>query len=63
MVWDPSKSFPPLKSVLFTHNMLGATYYTEPGLTSSQPRGVLLYANQMIPPTASNFYWEVRKPF
>eukprot|EP00092_Neocalanus_flemingeri_P030552 GFUD01033172.1.p1 GENE.GFUD01033172.1~~GFUD01033172.1.p1 ORF type:complete len:4225 (-),score=861.78 GFUD01033172.1:307-12981(-) len=59
MVWDPSKTFPPLKSVLFTHNMLGITYYNEPALNTGQPRGILIYANQMIPPSANNFYWEV----
>ena len=59
MVWDPSKTFPPLKSVLFTHNMLGITYYNEPILNTGQPRGILIYANQMIPPSSNNFYWEV----
>jgi E3 ubiquitin-protein ligase HECTD4 len=59
MVWDPSKTFPPLKAVLFTHNMLGITYYSEPSVGSVTPRGILVYSNQMIPPSVNNFYWEV----
>ena len=59
MVWDPAKNFPPLKAVLFTHNMLGITYYSEPVLGTGTPRGILVYGNQMIPPSVNHFYWEV----
>jgi len=59
MVWDPAKTFPPLKAVLFTHNMLGITYYSEPLVSSGTPRGILVYGNQMIPPSVNHFYWEV----
>ena len=59
MVWDPSKTFPPLKSVLFSHNMHGITYYDDPGNNAGQPRGILAYASQMIPSTVNNFYWEL----
>ena len=60
-VWDPCKTFPPLKAVLFSHNMLGITYYDDPGTNTGHPRGILAYANQMIPHSAhvNNFYWEV----
>ena len=59
MVWDPSRTFPPLKSVLFSHNMSGITFYDDPGSNSGLPRGILAYANQMIPAHVNNFYWEV----
>ena len=59
MVWDPSRTFPPLKSVLFSHNMLGITYYDDPGTNTGQPRGILTFANQMIPSHVNNFYWEL----
>ena len=59
MVWDPSKTFPPLKSLLFSHNMNGITYYGDPGNSTGQPRGLLIYANQMIPSHVNNFYWEL----
>ena len=59
MIWDPSKTFPPLKSVLFSHNMHGITYYEDPGNNAGQPRGVFVYANQKIPSNALNFYWEL----
>ena len=59
MIWDPSKSFPPLKSVLFSHVMHGITFYDDPGNNAGQPRGVFIYANQKIPSNALNFYWEL----
>ena len=59
MIWDPSKVFPPLKSVLFSHNMLGITYYDDPGNNTGHPRGILVYSNQMIPQNTNNFYWEL----
>ena len=59
MIWDPSKSFPPLKSVLFSHNMNGITYYEDPGNNAGYPRGLFVYANQKIPSNALNFYWEL----
>ena len=59
MTWDSNKTFPALKSVLFTHNMLGITYYSEPTAVSGMPRGIFVYTNQMIPQAANHFYWEV----
>ena len=59
MTWDPSKTFPPLKSTLFTHNMQGITYYSEPAAVSGIPRGIFVYSNQMIPQSTNQYYWEV----
>ena len=59
MIWDSTKTFPPLRSVLFTHNMLGITYYSEPVLGTGAPRGIFVYGNQMIPQSANFFYWEI----
>ena len=39
--------------------MLGATYYADPSHIAGLPRGVMLYASQMIPSHAKNFYWEL----
>ena len=59
MSWDASKTYPTLKSVLFTHNMLGITYYSEPVGSQGGPRGLFVYSNQLIPPSTNHFYWEV----
>ena len=59
MTWDASKTYPVLKSALFTHNMLGITYYSEPVGSQGGPRGLFVYGNQPIPPSINHFYWEV----
>ena len=56
--WQLSRSFPPLRSLLLTHNQLGLTYYSDPVGAPGLPRGAFVYATHPLPSDTSS-YWEL----
>ncbi|XP_076346000.1 putative E3 ubiquitin-protein ligase HECTD4 isoform X3 [Tachypleus tridentatus] len=59
MTWNPTRSFPPLRSSLFSHGMTSILFLGDPSVGSGLPRGTFVYASQPIPPQAPSFYWEL----
>lgn len=59
IVWDASRSFPPVRSCFFSHGMTGITFLGDPSVGTGLPRGTMVYAAQPIPSQAPSFYWEL----
>lgn len=49
IVWDASRSFPPVRSCFFSHGMTGITFLGDPSVGTGLPRGTMVYAAQPIP--------------
>jgi hypothetical protein len=49
ITWDTSRSFPPVRSCLFSHGLTVVTFLGDPSAGSGLPRGTLVYASQPIP--------------
>ena len=56
--WQLSRPFPPLRSLLLTHNQLGLTFYSDPVGGPGLPRGAFVYASHPLPVDTSS-YWEL----
>ncbi|KAL3856755.1 hypothetical protein ACJMK2_011476 [Sinanodonta woodiana] len=59
MMWDSCRSFPPVRSCLFSQGQTIITFLGDPSAGSGLPRGTLVYANLPIPQQAPSFYWEL----
>ncbi|XP_071790886.1 probable E3 ubiquitin-protein ligase HECTD4 isoform X2 [Asterias amurensis] len=57
--WNPSRSFPPPRACLFSHNQTAVTFLGDNNAGSGLPRGVMCYATQPVPNQAPSFYWEL----
>ncbi|KAJ8312853.1 hypothetical protein KUTeg_010226 [Tegillarca granosa] len=57
--WDANRSFPPVRSCIFSSGLTGVTFLGDPNTGSGLPRGTMIYANQPIPHQAPAFYWEM----
>ena len=55
MTWDTSRTFPPVRACLFSHNLTGVTFLGDPSAGTGLPRGTLVYANMPIPYQVSVF--------
>ena len=53
--WNTHQTFPPLKSVVFTHTLTGVTYQGSPVTSIGLPKGVLLQAVHGLQSKASFF--------
>ena len=56
--WQLSRPFPPLRSLLLTHNQLGLTFYSDPVGGPGLPRGAFVYASHPLP-ADNHSYWEL----
>ncbi|KAK7087914.1 probable E3 ubiquitin-protein ligase HECTD4 isoform X2 [Littorina saxatilis] len=59
MVWDVTRSFPPVRACLFSQSLTVLTFLGDPSAGSGLPRGTMVFANQPIPKEAPTFYWEL----
>ncbi|XP_022104608.1 probable E3 ubiquitin-protein ligase HECTD4 isoform X2 [Acanthaster planci] len=57
--WNPSRSFPPPRACMFSHNQTAVTFLGDANAGSGYPRGVMCYATQPVPSQAPSFYWEL----
>ncbi|XP_013380029.1 probable E3 ubiquitin-protein ligase HECTD4 isoform X2 [Lingula anatina] len=59
ITWDTSRSFPTVRSCMFTQGQTTVNFLGDPSAGSGLPRGVFIYANQPVPYLAPSFYWEI----
>ncbi|KAK7506010.1 hypothetical protein BaRGS_00002732 [Batillaria attramentaria] len=59
MVWDVTRSYPPVRACLFSQSLTVITFLGDPSAGSGLPRGTMVFANQPIPKEAPSFYWEL----
>ena len=49
MVWEVTRSFPPVRACLFSQSLTVITFLGDPSAGSGLPRGTMVFANQPIP--------------
>ena len=49
ITWDTKRTFPPLRSCLFSHSVTAVTFLGDPSVGSGLPRGTIVYSTQAIP--------------
>ena len=55
MVWEVSRSFPPVRACLFSQSLTVITFLGDPSAGSGLPRGTMVFANQPIPKEVSGY--------
>ena len=53
MLWDVKRSFPPVRSCLFSQSLTIITFLGDPSAGAGLPRGTMVFANQPIPKEVS----------